>query len=1189
MVPKEHTGRGFKGVSEYILHDKKARTDVRVEWTHMENLSVDDASRAWREMARTATNAEALKWDAGVVLTGRKGQNPVYHLTLSWAKDEDPDREQMIAAGRDALKALGMENHQALFVCHNDEPQPHIHILVNRVDPANGLMNRLSRSKRKLSAWAMEYERTQGKIRCAKRLENQRALQQGEKPRHRDAVIREAWERSDSGKGFQAALAEQGYVLALGNRRIVVMDPQGKAINPARQLQGVRAADIKARLADPDLDRLPGVEAVREHQADSRRLKNEQTGAVGKEKASGQSTDRDLHNREWEQGIIDAAIAKDESRSAQEAFNRAGRGKKPEKLLGEMTRRQAVFNAGELRSALRAEGQDPALVEALERDGKILRLHERESGRATDSFTTPEVRAHEQSVLDCAERLRARQDWQVDARSREAASARRTLDAEQDAAMAQALSPAGLSLIQGRAGTGKSHTLGAVRETLEANRYRVIGLAPTNTVALDLKKNGFSEARTVHSLLWHIDRQRPEGRLDARTVLVVDEAAMLDTRITERLLGEAERGGAKVILVGDDRQLSSVGRGGMFGAIAERLGSAEITRVRRQNEAWDRQAAEAFASGRFADGVNAYERHGRIDWSLDLRRAREALVKQWRKDTAEGIGNRFVFAYTNAEVNRLNAALRQVEIDRGRVDSSRSVAVKTERFGTVELAQGDRVQFRSNDKPRGIVNGLVGTVQRAGSDGSVQVLAENGREIVFSAGDEKRPEIQHGYAGTIYRAQGRTLDDAYLLHTYHWRDRPSYVAMTRARGAARLFVAQDQARGMTALVRQMARCEDGGASLRFATAEEIRRRESGNVRTASEAFERAGREGVAQGQAPVRSPAPPPVRSPAGGTDGAGTIVREEPAVAPIDEWAGALRAELQSRQIDERGELDRKHARRRDALEEDLQAFYGPGLARDCQELGKVRDALRTALPAHRRCETEALVEAHQKGIADAENRCREARARQLAGHHREQERLHKRHVRERAAVEARIAAAQAIRVPPAAVNDNPREIADGQRPSPGRRARIEARHIEERRALDWTQQERREELAAELERRHGTRAREEALAAVRRQIEEAGVIARLSGRRKHLETSRDALERAVEQSRHEQALQREAFEKDCARERQRLQERQDEERRDFEQQRLRETFSRQQEHTQERQQTRTIDLPEHHRSLHHDLGRSR
>ena len=120
----------------------------------------------------------------------------------------------------------------------------------------------------------------------------------------------------------------------------------------------------------------------------------------------------------------------------------------------------------------------------------------------------------------------------------------------------------------------------------------MVGLAPTNAVAQDLKADGFREASTVHSALFSIKNGRGLG-WDKHTVLIVDEAAMLDTRITGELLAEARVSGAKVILAGDDRQLASIERGGMFTELRKAHGAAEITEVTRQRTGWQRQLRAA--------------------------------------------------------------------------------------------------------------------------------------------------------------------------------------------------------------------------------------------------------------------------------------------------------------------------------------------------------------------------------------------------------------------------------------------------------------------------------------------------------------------------------------------------------------------------------------------------------------------
>ena len=165
VVKMSSPGRSFGGVADYCLHDPRMPGEAhhpesaeRVEWTETRNLATSEGERAGRIMAATAEASPELKRLAGVAATGRKLEKPVCHYSLSWAKDEKPDRQEMRRAAQESLKALGMERHQALVVSHRDG-QPHVHVIANRVDPESGKAAGLNRSKLKLSKWAEEYER----------------------------------------------------------------------------------------------------------------------------------------------------------------------------------------------------------------------------------------------------------------------------------------------------------------------------------------------------------------------------------------------------------------------------------------------------------------------------------------------------------------------------------------------------------------------------------------------------------------------------------------------------------------------------------------------------------------------------------------------------------------------------------------------------------------------------------------------------------------------------------------------------------------------------------------------------------------------------------------------------------------------------------------------------------------------
>jgi ATP-dependent exoDNAse (exonuclease V) alpha subunit len=299
---------------------------------------------------------------------------------------------------------------------------------------------------------------------------------------------------------------------------------------------------------------------------------------------------------------------------------------------------------------------------------------------------------------------------------------------------------------------------------------------------------------------------------DRRTVVMVDEAAMLDTKLMAMVTAHAHDAGAKLILAGDDRQLSSVERGGMFGTLKDRHGCAELTEVKRQHKPDERRASEMMARGNFHDALNIYDQNGSIHWTRTQGQARAELVDQWAKDTAAAPGKtRFVFAYTNDDVATLNASIRAVRTQRGELGEDHLLNTA---HGRLAFAAGDRIQFTGNDKRAGFNNGNAGTIEKIeGRQITVQLDGKRPRTITFDADEFK--QFRHGYAGTIYKAQGATLDQTYLYHSDHWRSAASYVALTRHRDKTELFVARNTAADVKQLARQMGRVDERRAASAF--------------------------------------------------------------------------------------------------------------------------------------------------------------------------------------------------------------------------------------------------------------------------------------------------------------------------------------------------------------------------------------
>ena len=206
MIPKINgLGRSFAGVAAYCLHDapepddRRPRTSERVGWADTRNLATFRPERAARLMAATAKAAPDLKRLAGGSPGGRKLAKPVLHYSLSWARDETPDKREMSRAVDGSMEALGLEGHEALIVAHDDTRHPHVHVIANRVDPETGKAATLGRSKLRLSRWAEGYEREQGRIRCERRVRNNERRRAGQevvrgpsdRPRHWARVRRE--------------------------------------------------------------------------------------------------------------------------------------------------------------------------------------------------------------------------------------------------------------------------------------------------------------------------------------------------------------------------------------------------------------------------------------------------------------------------------------------------------------------------------------------------------------------------------------------------------------------------------------------------------------------------------------------------------------------------------------------------------------------------------------------------------------------------------------------------------------------------------------------------------------------------------------------------------------------------------------------------------------------------------------
>jgi Ti-type conjugative transfer relaxase TraA len=477
----------------------------------------------------------------------------------------------------------------------------------------------------------------------------------------------------------------------------------------------------------------------------------------------------------------------------------------PRIALDAITKQQATFTRRDLamfihRHSYGKEQFDRAMG-AVQASPELVALGQ--DGRGQDRFTSREMIAVEDRLHRASELMAERRAHRVSELDQRRALARAeqrglALSGEQKAAFEHVTQSRDLGVVVGYAGTGKSALLGVAREAWEDAGYRVQGLALSGIAAENLEGGSGIASRTVASL----EHQWSQGRelLDARDVLVIDEAGMIGSRQMERLLSAAEKAGAKVVLVGDPEQLQAIEAGAAFRSIAERHSHVEITQVRRQHEDWQRDATRQLATGRTGEALAAYEARGMVHAAETRDQAREDLVERWDRDRVAEPGNsRIILTHTNDEVRDLNLTARDRLRQAGVLGED--VTVKAER-GERAFAAGDRLMFLKNDRGLGVKNGMLGEIEQV-SPTQMTVRLDAGRSVAFDLKDYA--QVDHGYAATIHKSQGVTVDRTHVLATPGMDRHGAYVALSRHRDSVQLHYGRDEFEDLGKLTRVLSR------------------------------------------------------------------------------------------------------------------------------------------------------------------------------------------------------------------------------------------------------------------------------------------------------------------------------------------------------------------------------------------------
>jgi conjugative relaxase-like TrwC/TraI family protein len=372
---------------------------------------------------------------------------------------------------------------------------------------------------------------------------------------------------------------------------------------------------------------------------------------------------------------------------------------------------------------------------------------------------------------------------------RAALAARPGLDADQEAMVRQLTqNGAGVSVVVGHAGSGKTYATGAAVDALRRAGLRVIPTAPTGVAAHQLERETGLTAPTVDALLGQLARR--SERLDTRTVVILDEAAMLGTRKLARLLTYISRARAKLVMIGDDKQLASIDTGGGFRALRLRLGACELRGNHRQQTQLGQEVALLFRTGRHAEAMDRLVEHGKVIVCRTEDEANAAQVADWWQHFSTG-QHAGMIAFTHSETTRLNTAARQLLRQAGRL-GDQALTVTDREFRT-----GDHIVCGRNARKRlGIVNGTRATVLALDPTHRTLTIRTDDQQVVtlpawYICGRSfDRPWVDHAYAVTGHKTQALTGDDFSVRPSTradaHW----AYVTATRHRFDLRLYLVE---------------------------------------------------------------------------------------------------------------------------------------------------------------------------------------------------------------------------------------------------------------------------------------------------------------------------------------------------------------------------------------------------------------
>jgi conjugative relaxase-like TrwC/TraI family protein len=459
-----------------------------------------------------------------------------------------------------------------------------------------------------------------------------------------------------------------------------------------------------------------------------------------------------------------------------------------------ITERELKARAYELSAGVSRPAETDNLVRDLARSGELIQLDDR-------TWTTRELREREQQAIQTAESRTSENTAPVSketlrqARREMCREIGGSLTDEQKQALETITGPGSVSVLVGQAGTGKGVVIGTASEAWRKEGYQVIGTAIPGATAKRLGADAnLNQAMTTDALIHRVENGHV--RLGSKTVVVMDEAGMADSKRLPKLIELTAERDSKLVLAGDSAQLSSIGAGGLFKELQEKVPTAELSEVHRARHEWEKQAWMEVRDGEATRALARYEAHDRLHVYDTRQEAAEAMVENWDQARRDLPGGKAVMITdaSNKERDQINAMAQEHRAQAGEL-GSHHVELPGKPYG---LASGDEVIFTAQHHQPGterVENGITGTIidTSRGEDESCLTIKTNEpepREIDIDT--QQFNDISLGYAVHAYKSQGMTTEHASVLIGGWQTDRENaYVSLTRAREQTDIYLSRE--------------------------------------------------------------------------------------------------------------------------------------------------------------------------------------------------------------------------------------------------------------------------------------------------------------------------------------------------------------------------------------------------------------